>query len=73
MLLALSISLWALVVGIRLVHLQVLGREFFEQQGTRQSERTITSTPAGGRSSTARAGPSRSPWTRRASMPSPPT
>jgi cell division protein FtsI/penicillin-binding protein 2 len=41
MLLALSISLWALVVGIRLVHLQVLGRGFFEQQGTRQSERTV--------------------------------
>jgi cell division protein FtsI (penicillin-binding protein 3) len=48
MLLALSISLWALVVGIRLVHLQVLGREFFEQQGTRQSERTINLDPRRG-------------------------
>jgi hypothetical protein len=37
MLLALTIALWALVIGIRLVHLQVLGRDFFEQQGTQQS------------------------------------
>jgi cell division protein FtsI (penicillin-binding protein 3) len=42
MLLALAISLWALVIGIRLFQLQVLGREFFTQQGTRQSERTVT-------------------------------
>jgi cell division protein FtsI (penicillin-binding protein 3) len=48
MLLALSISLWALVVGIRLVHVQVLGREFFLQQGTRQSERTINLDPRRG-------------------------
>ncbi len=48
MLLALSISLWALVIGIRLVHLQVLGREFFEQQGTRQSERTLNLYPRRG-------------------------
>jgi cell division protein FtsI (penicillin-binding protein 3) len=48
MLLALGISLWALVVGIRLVHLQVLGRAFFEQQGTRQSERTINLDPRRG-------------------------
>jgi len=48
MLLALSISLWALVIGIRLVHLQVLGRGFFEQQGTRQSERTINLDPRRG-------------------------
>jgi cell division protein FtsI (penicillin-binding protein 3) len=48
MLLALSISLWALVVGIRLVHLQVLGRGFFEQQGTRQSERTVNLDPRRG-------------------------
>jgi cell division protein FtsI (penicillin-binding protein 3) len=41
MLVALTISLWALVIGFRLVHLQVLGRPFFEQQGARQSERTI--------------------------------
>jgi cell division protein FtsI (penicillin-binding protein 3) len=48
MLLALTISLWALVVGIRLVTLQVLGREFFEQQGTRQSERTLNLDPRRG-------------------------
>jgi len=48
MLLALSISLWALVIGIRLVHLQVLGSEFFEKQGTRQSERTINLDPRRG-------------------------
>ena len=48
MLLALSVSLWAIVIGIRLVHLQVLGREFFEQQGTRQSERTLNLDPRRG-------------------------
>ncbi|HXK12502.1 MAG TPA: penicillin-binding transpeptidase domain-containing protein [Vicinamibacteria bacterium] len=48
MLLALSISLWSLVVGIRLVHLQVLGREFFVQQGARQSERTLNLDPRRG-------------------------
>jgi cell division protein FtsI (penicillin-binding protein 3) len=48
MLLALSISLWALVIGIRLVHVQVLGRPFFEQQGTRQSERTLNLYPRRG-------------------------
>jgi cell division protein FtsI (penicillin-binding protein 3) len=48
MLLALSISLWGLVIGIRLVQLQVLGREFFEKQGTRQSERTIKLDPRRG-------------------------
>ena len=48
MLLALSISLWALVIGIRLVHLQVLGSDFFEKQGTRQSERTIKLDPRRG-------------------------
>ncbi len=48
MLLALSISLWAVLVGIRLVQLQVLGRPFFEQQGTRQSERTVNLDPRRG-------------------------
>jgi len=48
MLLALTISLWALVIGIRLVQLQVLGRAFFEQQGTRQSERTLNLFPRRG-------------------------
>jgi cell division protein FtsI (penicillin-binding protein 3) len=48
MLLALTVSLWALVIGIRLVHLQVLAREFFAQQGARQSERTINLDPRRG-------------------------
>ncbi len=48
MLLALSISLWALVIGIRLVQLQVLTRDFFVTQGTRQSERTIKLDPRRG-------------------------
>jgi len=48
MLLALGVSFWALVIGIRLVQLQVLGREFFEKQGTRQSERTINLDPRRG-------------------------
>ena len=48
MLLALSISLWALVITIRLFHLQVLARSFFEHQGARQSERTINLDPRRG-------------------------
>jgi len=48
MLLALGISLWALVIAIRLVHLQVLARPFFEHLGTRQSERTINLDPRRG-------------------------
>jgi cell division protein FtsI (penicillin-binding protein 3) len=48
MLLALTITLWALVVAIRLVHLQVLDRDFFLQQSTRQSERTINLDPRRG-------------------------
>jgi cell division protein FtsI (penicillin-binding protein 3) len=48
MLLALAISLWGLVIGIRLVQLQVLGRDFFEQQGARQSERTLNLYPRRG-------------------------
>jgi cell division protein FtsI (penicillin-binding protein 3) len=48
MLLALSISLWAVVIGIRLVQVQVLGRAFFERQGTRQSERTVNLHPRRG-------------------------
>ena len=42
MLLALGASLWALVILVRLVHLQVLERPFFQKQSARQSERTIT-------------------------------
>ncbi len=48
MLLALSMSLWALVIGIRLFHLQVLARSHYEHQGTRQSERTINLDPRRG-------------------------
>jgi cell division protein FtsI (penicillin-binding protein 3) len=48
MLLALTVSLWALVIGIRLVHLQVLGSDFFRQAGTRQSERTLNLDPRRG-------------------------
>jgi cell division protein FtsI (penicillin-binding protein 3) len=48
MLLALSVSLWALVIAIRLFHLQVLARSFFEHQGARQSERTINLDPRRG-------------------------
>ncbi|HXY42170.1 MAG TPA: penicillin-binding transpeptidase domain-containing protein [Vicinamibacteria bacterium] len=48
MLLALSITLWALVIAVRLVHLQLLDRGFFEQQGTRQSERTVNLDPRRG-------------------------
>jgi cell division protein FtsI (penicillin-binding protein 3) len=48
MLLALTVSLWALVIGIRLVHVQVLGRAFFEEAGTRQSERTLNLDPRRG-------------------------
>ncbi|MFI5007218.1 MAG: penicillin-binding protein [Solirubrobacterales bacterium] len=48
MLLALSISLWALVITIRLFHVQVLARSFYEHQGARQSERTINLDPRRG-------------------------
>jgi cell division protein FtsI (penicillin-binding protein 3) len=48
MLLALSMSLWALVIGIRLFHLQVLARSQYEHQGARQSERTINLDPRRG-------------------------
>jgi cell division protein FtsI (penicillin-binding protein 3) len=48
MVLSLSVSLWALVIVIRLFHLQVLGRDFFQHQGSRQSERTINLDPRRG-------------------------
>ena len=41
MLVALSISLWAVAIGVRLFQLQVLDRPSFERQAARQSERTI--------------------------------
>jgi cell division protein FtsI (penicillin-binding protein 3) len=48
MLLALGISLWGLVIAVRLVDLQVLERAFFERQSARQSERTINLDPRRG-------------------------
>ena len=48
MLVALSVCLWGLVVIVRLVQLQVLGRESFERQAARQSERTINLDPRRG-------------------------
>jgi cell division protein FtsI (penicillin-binding protein 3) len=48
MLLALSVSLWAVVIGVRLFHLQVLQRRVFEKQSARQSERTINLDPRRG-------------------------
>src|SRR4029453_15371344 len=41
MLMALSVCLWAVVVSIRLVQLQVMGQASFARQASRQSERTI--------------------------------
>jgi cell division protein FtsI (penicillin-binding protein 3) len=48
MLVALTISLWAAVVGVRLLQLQVLGAESFRKQAARQSERTINLAPRRG-------------------------
>jgi cell division protein FtsI (penicillin-binding protein 3) len=48
MLIALSVSMWALVIAIRLFHLQVLARADYEHQGARQSERTINLDPRRG-------------------------
>ena len=48
MLVALSVCLWAVVVIVRLVQLQVLGRESFQRQAARQSERTINLDPRRG-------------------------
>lgn len=41
MLVALTISMWAVAIGVRLFQLQVLDRPSFERQAARQSERTI--------------------------------
>ena len=41
MLVALSVSLWSVGIGVRLFQLQVLGRKAFERQAARQGERTI--------------------------------
>ncbi len=48
MLLALAVSLWGLIIGVRLFDLQVLERSFFEKQSARQSERTINLDPRRG-------------------------
>jgi cell division protein FtsI (penicillin-binding protein 3) len=48
MLLALSVTLWGLVVTVRLVHLQVFERAAYEKQRARQSERTINLDPRRG-------------------------
>jgi cell division protein FtsI (penicillin-binding protein 3) len=48
LLMALSLCLWALIVLLRLVQLQVLGRESFARQAARQSERTINLDPRRG-------------------------
>ncbi len=48
MLAALTICLWAGIVLVRLVQLQVFGRDGFVRQATRQSERTINLDPRRG-------------------------
>ena len=48
MLVGLAICLWAVVVLLRLVQLQVFGRESFARQAARQSERTINLDPRRG-------------------------
>ena len=48
MLVTLSACLWVLVIMVRLVQLQVMGRAFFERQASRQSERTINLDPRRG-------------------------
>jgi cell division protein FtsI (penicillin-binding protein 3) len=48
MLVGLSISLWAIGIGARLLQLQVLNRASFERLAARQSERTINLDPRRG-------------------------
>jgi cell division protein FtsI (penicillin-binding protein 3) len=48
MIVGLSVSLWALGIGVRLVQLQVLNRASFERMAARQSERTINLDPRRG-------------------------
>jgi cell division protein FtsI (penicillin-binding protein 3) len=48
MLVGLAISLWAVVILVRLLQLQVLNRGFFERMAARQSERTINLDPRRG-------------------------
>lgn len=47
-LLALGVGLWAVCVGVRLFHLQVLERADFQRLAARQSERTLTIAPRRG-------------------------
>lgn len=47
-LLALSVGAWALLVGARLVYLQVFARQDYLARGTRQSERTVDLLPRRG-------------------------
>jgi cell division protein FtsI (penicillin-binding protein 3) len=48
MLVGFAVCLWAVIVLVRLVQLQVLGRAGFERQAARQSERTIVLDPRRG-------------------------
>ncbi len=48
MLVGLTISLWALGIGVRLLQLQVLNRASFNRMAARQSERTINLDPRRG-------------------------
>jgi cell division protein FtsI (penicillin-binding protein 3) len=48
MLVSLSVCLWALVIVVRLVELQVLKHASFDQQAARQSERTVNLDPRRG-------------------------
>jgi cell division protein FtsI (penicillin-binding protein 3) len=48
MLLGLGVSMWAVVIGVRLVQLQMLNRGFYERMAARQSERTINLDPRRG-------------------------
>jgi cell division protein FtsI (penicillin-binding protein 3) len=48
MLVSLSVCLWAIVIVVRLVELQVLKHRSFEQQAARQGERTINLDPRRG-------------------------
>jgi cell division protein FtsI (penicillin-binding protein 3) len=48
MIVGLSVSLWSLGIGVRLLQLQVLNRASFERMAARQSERTINLDPRRG-------------------------
>lgn len=48
MILALSVSLWGIIIIVRLIQLQVFGREGLQRLAARQSERTINLDPRRG-------------------------